>query len=393
MIDTIRTGPVRRRRRTRLLAGVCSGVAERYRLDLGAVRFVVLLTSAAGGAGLIAYGVAWAVLPLEDSDPDVADRHRRRPDRAEQLAVVLMGLGVTLLLRSAGLWFSDAVGLVGATGAVGVALVWGSADGPADLGRGGALRIAAGLTLLGAGFLTLLFLAGDLETMGRTLLSASLAAAGVALLLGPYVSRLADQLGEERRARIRVEERAEIAAHLHDGVLQTLAMIQRRAGDEREVATLAGRQERELREWLHGRPEVDTATLASHARAELASVEDDHGARVELICVGDLPLDDRLRALVAAAREAATNASLHAGTGKVDVYVEVEDDAAVAFIRDRGAGFDPASVPADRRGLAQSIVGRMARAGGEAVVRSRPGEGTEVRLRLPLRPDRQRGES
>jgi signal transduction histidine kinase len=196
---------------------------------------------------------------------------------------------------------------------------------------------------------------------------------------------LASDLTAERRARIRSEEKAEIAAHLHDGVLQTLALIQHRAGANREVAALARRQERELREWLYGSPTSGVTTLSSALTRELAAVEDDQQVPIELVIVGDAPLDEPARAMVAAVREAATNAARHAGGVRVDVYVEVDDDALTGYVRDRGAGFDPATVPADRRGLADSVVGRMRRAGGTAVVRSQPGEGTEVSVSVPRR--------
>lgn len=382
------------------MAGVCTGLADRWQLDLSAVRFAMLLLTVAGGAGFIIYGVAWAFLPLgpvDATDPTATDPARvPRPAgtaRRERIAVVLIAVGAVLVLRSIDLWFSDAVGIVGAAAAVGVALVWGGIEGPGELGEGGALRIAVGLALIASGFVTLLLLSGDLETMGRTLVSASLAAVGVALLVGPNLARLADELGEERRARIRSEEKAEIAAHLHDGVLQTLALIQRRSDDPREVSALARRQERELRTWLHGGAPANAASLSGLLKAELADIEDASGIRVELVCVGDVALDDQTRSLAAAAREAASNAARHAGVERVDVYVEVEDDQVSAFVRDRGQGFDPSTVPADRRGVAESIMGRMQRAGGDATIRSRPGEGTEVRVRVPLRTgDRKRVE-
>lgn len=390
-MTTLPLAGLTRRRQGRLLAGVCTGVARRWRLDVRAVRFAVLLLTVAGGAGIVMYGLAWAVVPSAEEPEPPAEPHR---DRLETVAVELAAIGVMLVLRSFDIWFTDLIGLVGAAAAVGVALVWGGVDGPGELGEGGALRIAVGIVLVASGIVTLLVLSGDLATMGRTLVSAGLAAAGVALLLGPNLARLADELGEERRARIRVEEKAEIAAHLHDGVLQTLAMIQRRSDDPREVAALARRQERELREWLHGGTPAGAASLAGLLKAELAEVEDSSGIRVELVCVGDVGLDDQVRALAAATREAAFNAARHAGVDRVDVYVEVEDEVVSAFVRDRGAGFDTAAVPADRRGVAESIMGRMQRAGGDATIRSRPGQGTEVRLSVPVRAvERRRGES
>ena len=291
-------------------------------------------------------------------------------DLVDNLAALAVIVGTVLVLRGVGLWFTDGLAIVGGLAAAGLALVWGRAGGPDELMEGTSpLRIAVGVLLVATGFVAFVALTGDFATLGRSLLGALVAAAGLVLLLGPRLARLAGDLADERRARIRSEERAEIATHLHDGVLQTLALIQRRAGDEREVAALARRQERELREWLYGggRPRSEgssDAGLASELAFELGEVEDVHRVRVELVCVGDAPLDEGVAALVAAAREAATNAARHAGVEQVDVYVEVGDDVIEAFVRDRGTGFDPDAVPDDRRGLADSVIGRMQRAGG-----------------------------
>jgi signal transduction histidine kinase len=277
--------------------------------------------------------------------------------------------------------------VVGLVAVAGLALVWGKADGADAFVRdsGRAARLAVGVALVGIGFVSFVALTVDWRTLGQSLVGASVAAIGVALLAAPRLVRLANDLRDERRARIRSEEKAEIAAHLHDGVLQTLALIQRRAADNREVVALARRQERELREWLFGPGHRNAETLAGALAVELAAVEDDHAVPVELVCVGDAPLDEHGRALLAAVREAASNAARHSGADRVDVYVEVEPDAVSAFVRDRGRGFDRAAVPSHRRGLADSVVGRMRRVGGSAVVRSEPGEGTEVRLRVPRR--------
>jgi signal transduction histidine kinase len=366
-----------------LVAGVASGISRSWRLETSLVRFAFLALSVAGGFGALLYVALWLLLPLDLDDDGSFEEPRR--DRREGIALLVATAGALLLLRSAGLWFTDEAALLGLAVAGGLALVWGRADGRAALAAGGSsvVRIVVGALLVAAGFGVLVVRGGDLEVLARSLVAALAAAAGVALLVGPRVVRLADDLAAERRARVRSEERSEIAAHLHDGVLQTLALIQKRAGDNREVAALARRQERELRSWLYEGAPADPASLAATLRAELATVEDDHQVRVELVCVGDAPLDDAVRALVAATKEAATNAARHAGVGVLDVYVEVEDDAVEAYVRDRGRGFDRAVVPADRRGLVESIEGRMQRAGGTAEVRSRPGEGAEVRLRVP----------
>jgi signal transduction histidine kinase len=208
----------------------------------------------------------------------------------------------------------------------------------------------------------------------------------VVLMLGPWLLRLGRDLTEERRQRIRSQERAEVAAHLHDGVLQTLALIQKRAADDREVRSLARRQERELRAWLYGPPTVDgnePASVAALLRRELDDVEDRYGVRVEAVLVGDAALDDATRALVAAGREAASNAARHAGVDAFDVYLEIEPERISLFVRDRGQGFDPAAVPADRRGVTDSICARVRRHGGTALVRSAPGDGAEVELSVP----------
>jgi signal transduction histidine kinase len=371
---------------------VAAGLARSWRLDPSVVRFGFLALTLAAGVGVVVYGVLWALLPVDESPVDddgvgSGIGESSREGRLEDLAALAVIAGALLVLRSAGIWLSDMAAVLGGIAIVGVVLVWGRAGSRDDLVRDqrAAVRIVVGVALVAVGFVALVARTGDLETLGRSLLAASAAAVGVALLVGPRLARLADDLASERRARVRSEERAEIAAHLHDGVLQTLALIQRRAGDNREVASLARRQERELREWLYGAPVPAGGSLHSALVAELASVEDDHQVPVELVCVGDVPLDEQIAALVAATREAATNAARHAGASRVDVYVEVEDDEVSAFVRDRGRGFEPSAVPPDRRGLADSVIGRVRRAGGTAEVRSRPGEGTEVRLHVPRR--------
>jgi signal transduction histidine kinase len=173
-----------------------------------------------------------------------------------------------------------------------------------------------------------------------------------------------------------------MAAHLHDSVLQTLALIQR-AREPREMAMLARTQERELRAWLYGRaPSVPGVRLRDALDAMASRIERGQAVKIETVAVGDAALDESLRALVAAISEASLNAATHSGAAEVSVYVEVEADAVTAFVRDHGSGFDPAAVPADRRGIADSIVARMQRHGGTAEVVSGK-DGTEVRLRIP----------
>jgi signal transduction histidine kinase len=261
--------------------------------------------------------------------------------------------------------------------AAGLALVWY----PHGTLRPISPRAYPGLALAGLGVVLLLQGAGGTTT----LLPPGAVAGALLLIAGPWLWRLALERDAERSARIRTEERADVAARVHDSVLQTLALIQRHSGEPRRVAALARRQERELRGWLYeDRPLGDErASLVAALSAAAADVEELHGVRVELASAGDCPVDDGAGALVLAAREAMTNAAKFADVDEIDVYAEVTDDAVSVFVRDRGAGFDRAAVPADRRGLADSIEGRLARAGGSATISSAPGQGTEVELRLP----------
>ena len=220
------------------------------------------------------------------------------------------------------------------------------------------------------------------------LLAPGAVAGALLLIAGPWVWRLALDRDAERTARIRGDERSDVAARVHDSVLQTLALIQRHANEPNRVVSLARRQERELRGWLYADQPIGdaNASLVAALSAAAGDVEELHGVRVELASAGDCPVDTAVSALVLAAREAMTNAAKFAVVEEIDVYVEVTDEAVSVFVRDRGAGFDPAAVPADRKGVAESIVGRMERAGGRATIVSSPGDGTEVELHLPRRP-------
>jgi len=254
------------------------------------------------------------------------------------------------------------------------------------------LRMVAGAVFVAVGIAVFLIGKIQLGQVQFALLAVVATLVGVAVLTVPWWLKLARELGEERRERIVEAERAEIAAHLHDSVLQTLALIQRQSDQPREVLRLARGQERELRHWLYGptgyragsgEPGLDGGVAAA-LTAAAAEVEDTYAIDVRPVVVGDRPLDDDLRALVLATREAMVNAAKHAGVGEVSVYAEVEPDSVHVFVRDRGAGFDPAAVSEDRHGLADSIHGRMGRHGGTVDVRSKPGEGTEVRLTMPV---------
>lgn len=343
--------------------------------------------------------------------------HRRRLRRRERAALVIAFVGVLAVLRHTGLWVGDWLIWPLGLGVVGMGLVWR----PAVAHRGGALgegvlgggsldggsfdgrlsdrrlsfgeylrtregrldlpRLAIGVLLVLFASAALLHAARVLHNLGDAIGAAAIVATAVGLLVAPWFVRLGQTLATERSARIREQERAEVAAHLHDSVLQTLALIQKRAGDPREVASLARRQERELRRWLFERPSASgQASVRTALERAAAEVEELHGVPIEVVIVGDRTLEARLEALVPAAREALTNAAKFAGSDHVDLFAEVGEDRVEVFVRDRGVGFDTEAIPADRRGVRDSILGRVERRGGRAWVRSTPGEGTEVEL-------------
>ena len=339
--------------RDRVVAGVCGGVAERLAVDATLVRLLFAILSLAGGAGILLDLALWVY----------------GDGRRFWRAAALVTLAAAGLLSALGL---STIAVVGATLLAGGLTV--------VLARGGSIRTGGTLPLPGVA----LMIAGAVIFLGRSGASGSLVAPGavagaILLVVGPWLWRLA----EERADRIRADERAEVAARVHDSVLQTLALVQRHAGDPARVASLARRQERELRRWLYGSGVTAATTLADALADAAADVEELHSVRIEVASAGDVPLDDDVRQLVLAAREAMTNAAKFSGTDEISVYAETRGGLVSAFVRDRGTGFDRASVAAGRRGIAESIEGRMQRAGGTATITTAPGEGTEVELTLP----------
>lgn len=370
----------------------------------------------AGGVGLLLYGGLWIVLPTGEvagTQTSAAQTVPRRATVQQSVALGLITLGCLLLLRRLGLWFGDALVFPIVLAAIGSAIVWTrtDADDQARLTRsirlpGGRvvaraaagpvspLRVIVGTLLVAgavAGFLAANEALDALRELGIALLAALI---GVAMLFGPWLWRLAEQLGEERRERIRQEERAELAAHLHDSVLQTLALIQRSANEPQRMVALARRQERELRSWLFDAPTSGDAdaTLAAAVNAIAEEVEALQAVTIEVVTVGDAPVDERGRALIGAVREATVNAAKHSGSPTVDLYLEVQDREVFAFVRDRGVGFDPGTIADDRQGIRSSIIDRLERHGGDATIHTAPDSGTEVELRIPRRRDEATGD-
>jgi signal transduction histidine kinase len=250
-------------------------------------------------------------------------------------------------------------------------------------GRPEVSRGGLGVALVLAGGFAFLWANGALRPAGEALLAALAVLVAVALIFAPSWRRLARSLAAERTERIRSQERADVGAHLHDSVLQTLALIQQSAQDPKQVAALARRQERELRGWLAGGDAREAAeTLAAALDGAAAEVEAAAGGSIEVVAVGDCPLLEPSLAVLAAAREAMLNAVKFAGVAPVAVYAELSGERIQVFVRDRGAGFELAAVPPERRGVRESILGRMRRAGGNAAVRSLPGGGTEVEIAI-----------
>jgi signal transduction histidine kinase len=374
-----------RARDDRVVAGVCGGLAAGLGVDANVLRLAVAVLTIANGSGAVAYLAAWILLP-ERSGTDTGERLEPTGERA--VAVGMITIGALLFFGQLGLLLPAPLVWAAAMSAVGFALVW-TRTREADRTRGLMARALGGGVLLVLG-LAVLFasggLAGRIGHIGLAVLATSI---GVALLLGPWILRLGRDLSVERRERIRSEERSEIAAHLHDSVLQTLALIQRADAPGR-ARTLARRQERELRAWLYDERPPDgeaAATLVTALDRVVTDVEDAHDVEVDLVAVGDCPMEPRLEALVAALREAAHNAARHAGVDEVAVYVEVEPARVTAFVRDRGNGFDLGAVEPGRLGVRESIIGRMARHGGKAEVHTTPGEGTEVALEIGRTPE------
>jgi signal transduction histidine kinase len=376
-----------------LVAGVAAGIAGHLRVRVRIIRIAFIVLSFAGGLGLALYGTYWIVLPTEPGSKG----ETRLP---KWLEIVIAAVVAAIIVLSVA--YKSPLGTLFAPtllACLGGALIWRQATDPerdrlrrlsrsslsaGHAQRAGRLRLAAGAVFVISGGLIVLQRA-NFSALRDGFLAMIVTIIGLALVTGPWWIKLMVQLGAERSERIRNQERADIAAHLHDSVLQTLALIQRNAGSPREVSRLARGQERELRNLLYG-TRTSSGQLAGELRVAAAEVEDAYAISVEVVLVGDAELNDGLAAAAAASREALVNAAKHGGVTTVSLYAEVEADAVSIFVKDRGVGFDLDAIAADRQGVRSSIIGRIERHGGEVMVRSQPGGGTEVEIRMPVKP-------
>jgi signal transduction histidine kinase/phage shock protein PspC (stress-responsive transcriptional regulator) len=376
----------------RMLFGVCGGFAKRYGVDTYVVRIALLLLTLTGGLGVVLYVVGWSVSrPAED--PETNGTVVPAEISTRSLAVAVATGGLLMLARQIGVWPGDAIMLPAVVVAGGSALLWyrGRDSRPQRdplervlQGRVTPLRTLGGIALALAGVVALTARGVPIAQLPAALAALAMALAGAAVLVGPYLGRLTTQLRDEERTRIRDQERNDMAAHLHDSVLQTLALMQRAAADPRRMVMLARRQERELRSWLYDTTSsAARGSLAARAEELAAEVELDHGMPVDLVVVGDVEVTPSVDALLMAVREATVNAARHSEADLVSVYLEVESERITAFVRDKGVGFDPDAIGGDRRGIAMSIRDRIERVGGTATLETSADAGTEWELVVP----------
>ncbi|MFD8808196.1 ATP-binding protein [Streptomyces sp. NPDC059597] len=399
----------------RWLGGVARGLAGHLGLPVVWVRLAFVGLFMANGLGALLYAAFWFFVPLgvggvgahkpsslvgTETSPDGRRRLvARKPDKGQMVALLLMVIVSMVFVGSVNVTNTAKAYLLPIVlVAAGVALVWRQADNArrarwVEVGSRRRtltlLRAGVGVLLVTAGVSAIFVMQGSAAHLGAVFQAALAVLVGITLLAGPYLVRVTQDLSEERLMRIRAQERAEVAAHVHDSVLHTLTLIQRNADNAGEVRRLARAQERDLRTWLYrpegtGKDEADEPdTVAEAVRRSAAEVEDKHGVPIEVVVVGDCPLDERTAAQMQAAREAMVNAAKYGGDGgPVQVYAEVEGRTVFVSVRDRGPGFDLDSIPADRMGVRESIIGRMERNGGTARLRSVPDGGTEVELEM-----------
>ncbi|GAA2210751.1 ATP-binding protein [Nonomuraea monospora] len=374
----------------RLLGGVAQGLAAQLRLDPVVVRLMFVLLTVVQGAGAVAYAVLWMVTPRAPHEGPAPQRDWSQLAAFSAIGAALFSFG----------WLTGAnqggIGLLPfAAGGIGALILWQQADperrsswvsGASRSMSKNRVRTLIGIALVVIGATGFLAAEGELPQVRDSLLFTVVVVGGLLVIAAPWLAGLWKELQLERRERIRQEERAEVAAMVHDSVLHTLTLIQRVAHDPREVSRLARSQERELRNWLYQPKQDADATVAAAVRRIAAEEEDAHGVPIEVVCVGDIALDPsgKLAAMLKASRQAMVNAAKYSESPSISVYAEVEGEEVTIFVKDRGKGFDLEAVPLDRMGIRESIIGRMERHGGTARVRTEPGEGTEVMLTMKV---------
>jgi len=365
-----------------LVLGVAARLARQLDVDPLALRAAFVVLTVAGGWGAILYAAAWATLVWRQPDPHPATTTTDE-GRDGRAGVAVATVGVLLVLRSQAAGFQDLLVWPAVIVAAVVVLGWRHLS--SETPRTQLYRLAGGLLLVVGGFAYLASADLPVRAMRDGGIALAVVVAGVALAFAPWVVQLTRSLAEERRERIRADERAEVATHLHDSVLQTLTLLQKRSDDPMLMAALARHQERELRQWLYGNPTSPAGgTFRQAVETMVSQVEDQHLVHVDNVTVGDGPIEDQIAMVLSAAREALVNAAKFSGERTLSLYAELRDHHVELFVRDRGRGFRLDEVADDRKGISDSIVARLGRLGGQANVRTAPGAGTEVHLRLEL---------
>lgn len=353
------------------------------------VRAAFIVLGLVWGLGVVLYVAAWATTLDLPTIEEAGGEPAPAASRQAHLGAAAMLLSGLIVVRSIGIWPGDGLFWPAAAIVVGSAFLLDqrgidSRDFLASLVDPGdsstRRRSIVGVVLLVAGLA--MFGSSAVPQLGATVLAVAVTGIGVTVLFGPWMWRLAKDLGNERSERVRQEDRAEMAAHLHDSVLQTLALIQR-TEDSKRMLTLARHQERELRRWLYERaPDAGTGSLSVLLQSTVDRLEADFDLPIDLVIAGGDAVDDFVVPLSAATGEAIANAAKHSGALKVSVYAEVSPEAVDVWVADQGKGFDTSAVSDDRRGISDSIIARMRRHGGTATISSEPGEGTEVHLHM-----------
>ena len=380
--------PVKRSVDDRMITGVSGGLANKIGIRSIYVRAGFVSLTFAGGVGLILYVLAALILPSYEPNEEPPPH---QATRTQMVGVGAMFVATMLLLQAANIWFGNVVWpatlvVFGLAIAIDTSGVNYERSLSGITGSGQARRswwlVAVGLIMMVGGLVVVLSSLDRLQTIGVLILALLLTLAGFAIVAGPWIWSLIEDLNTERRARIRSEEKADMAAHLHDSVLQTLALIQR-SDDPKRMVTLARSQERELRSWLFDERAADTQTLRGGLADAANRVEEAHDVPVSVVVVGESDLvADRQSAIIGAATEAMMNAAKHSGADRVSVFAEASESQVDVFVTDQGKGFDVDTVEEDRRGVAESIKGRMQRHGGTAKIDSEVGVGTEVHLTI-----------